>query len=776
MKKLLYRLWINEYSFAATFSLLLCMVVFSPTVLRQQLPIATDILTGSHYPWENIAFPDIPFPFPVKNMESFDAVREMFPWRYLVIEQYKAGQWPLWNPAQLSGSPLAGNFLAAPFYPLNIVFFVMSFAWGWGILSILQVYLACMFMYFFLRSSSLHRFAAVFGAVAFCLSGFMAGFFHSNVMNHSFLWTPLALFAINKLVKSKIWGWSALLAVAVAMIGLASFLQILLYSCALLGIYILFKFSQTHDIQVLLKGFVGMTLGILLSAIQLIPSVEMLLQSSRLSNLGGNIDNLLSPLHHILLFWAPDYFGNPGKWNYFPGRYYHEYSFYIGIATICFALLVLTKIKKNRTVIFWFVVTIVTLLMSIDNPLSRLPIELKLPFLASITPTRAYAYTDLAISVLCAMGINMLFEKDKKGVSKMFFGVTALAALSFGILAVNSLVPGTFFSKYLFDNPVYRSISLRNLVIPVGITALSLILIYMSLRVQQKKLIYIFLSGLLFITTLDLTRQFRLQNGFVSPASVFPETQITKLLSSKPLPARIISIDDRVLTPNIGAYYGWENIDGYQPERSNAYERAFATYDALPSTDKKSFGKIISIVEPKSQVVDLLGADYVFSRYPLETVANDKNYVQVIEEGGVYGYENRNAVPRFHLVNESLEGRSDLDLMNNRKIVYDASSIEVVEYGANSFTLRVNNLQDPQVLQTMVINYPGWTASVNGEDQSLEISDEGFIGVNAPQGESVITFAYKPLSFTIGLVITSLSLLIVMGMILHTVLIKLKSR
>jgi hypothetical protein len=112
-------------------SLLLCLIVFWPTLSTQEHPIASDILNSEHGPWKDIPTDKYPFPLPVKNFESFDAIRQNIPWKYLIATQYKKGEFPLWNPTQLSGTPLAGEFLAGPFYPLNALLIILPFVWGW---------------------------------------------------------------------------------------------------------------------------------------------------------------------------------------------------------------------------------------------------------------------------------------------------------------------------------------------------------------------------------------------------------------------------------------------------------------------------------------------------------------------------------------------------------------------------------------------------------------------------------------------------------------------
>ena len=49
--------------------------------------------------------------------------------------------------------------------------------------------------------------------------------------------------------------------------------------------------------------------------------------------------------------------------------------------------------------------------------------------------------------------------------------------------------------------------------------------------------------------------------------------------------------------------------------------------------------------------------------------------------------------------------------------------------------------------------YPGWTATVNGEDATIHPTDVTFRGVSVPTGHSTVVFRYQPHSFRLGLVL-----------------------
>lgn len=741
-------------------ALVLCFVVFWPTFLQKKLPLATDILTGYNHPFISIPFSELPFPFPVKNLEAYDTVRQVFPWKYLAIKQFKSGIWPLWNPTQLSGTPLAAEFLTGAFYPLNIIFIFSSFEWGYALLNILQIYLIFITTYFFLKSLRLSTFSALFGASVFSLSGFIAGFFSIGVMGHALLWTPLSLFAINKIFKTKKAVWLILLSISISLTALASHMQILLYSVVLMVFYTIYKFTDKYDKKSLRHSLIGIVSGISLAAIQILPTLELLRNSARINNYGAS-GSLNLPIHNLLLFLAPDFLGNPGKQNYFGFlSYYHEYSFYVGVTTLLLVTIALGHIKKNKEVLFWFGIFLFTLILTTDNFISHLPLKLNLPILSSITPTRAYAYTDFSLAILGAFGFDYILKRKSENLRLSLLVFTILGLTGFAIMFFNIYFPGLFFWKFLWDtSPTHVTTSLRNLIMPFIIFIVSILAISTLTIFRRKTYTITILSLIFLLTVFDLRRQFLFQNGFVEPGSVFPETRITNLLTSNEIPSRIISTEDRILSPNIGAYYGWENIDGYEPNYIKAYGDAFSEFDALNLGEKKRFSKMISITYPGSPVIDLLGVDYLLSPHPLEEkFLGDFN--EVMREGEVVVYENPSSVPRFTLSKESLAGKSDLELMKNKKINFESnngnfnSSIEIKDYRSDRISLNVTSSQINQILQTMIIKYPGWEVLVNGEKKPLVVSEKGFIGVSVAEGISGVEFRFVSKSFIIGLIIS----------------------
>jgi uncharacterized membrane protein YfhO len=49
--------------------------------------------------------------------------------------------------------------------------------------------------------------------------------------------------------------------------------------------------------------------------------------------------------------------------------------------------------------------------------------------------------------------------------------------------------------------------------------------------------------------------------------------------------------------------------------------------------------------------------------------------------------------------------------------------------------------------------FPGWKATVNGEERMIYATDGAFRGVTVPEGRSQVEFRYEPRAFPIGIAI-----------------------
>ena len=125
------------------FIFIVTVIFFWPFFSKTLLPIPTDNLVGMFHPFDDFYRSTFPRGVPFKNYLISDPIKQQYPWRELVISLEKKWQLPLWNPYSFAGTPLLGNVQSAPFYALNLLFFMFPF---W--LLIMIIYTMCLPEYF----------------------------------------------------------------------------------------------------------------------------------------------------------------------------------------------------------------------------------------------------------------------------------------------------------------------------------------------------------------------------------------------------------------------------------------------------------------------------------------------------------------------------------------------------------------------------------------------------------------------------------------------------
>ncbi len=88
------------------FSRILVAIFFYKTILHGYLPFPGDLLVAEYKPWSSYSYLGYnPGSYPNKA-QYFDTLRQLYPWKTFVIDEFKKGQVPLWNPHNFSGSAL----------------------------------------------------------------------------------------------------------------------------------------------------------------------------------------------------------------------------------------------------------------------------------------------------------------------------------------------------------------------------------------------------------------------------------------------------------------------------------------------------------------------------------------------------------------------------------------------------------------------------------------------------------------------------------------------
>lgn len=744
---------------------LMVLVFFKDTVWRGALPVPSDALVGLYHPFRDALAGQYPRGVPFKNFLITDPVRQQIPWRRLAVEQWKSGYIPWWNPSAFAGMPLAANIQAAVFYPLNIVFFVLPFMWGWTVLIILQPLLAAVLMYFYLRSRGYTNASSFTAGFVWALCGFHVAWLTWGTINHVTLWIPLGLWCIDRI---KLSDWqrgsllaSVLLGVICSLQILAGHIQMALYAMGLYGLYALFappaETRTNWRRRNLLAGLIVTSSVIAVgTGIQLIPLTQLLQDASRIGQLGNWLrEGWFLPWEHLVQFLIPDFFGNPATLNYWGKWNYGEFIGYIGVIPFVFALNGVAAIRKQRTVLFWTAITVLALALMLPWKGAEWPFVLQVPVLAVLQPTRIMSVVSLALVMLFAYGFDTWLKHKR-----IAPGAVVLAgALFFGIWLY---VMGAL--KQASGETVARfMVTRRNMILPTflfGSVLLTVVMTWFSRK--HTRLFGITVLAVIGLIAGDLLRMGWKFTPFTPRAYFFPETAALQFLRSQTPPFRIMTTDDRMLAPNVSVYYGLESLDGYDPLYGGRYERFIAAMEKNSPEVQPPYGfnRIITPRNIASHLLPLLNVRYVLSLNDI----NRSGFTEVFREGETKIYQVE-TLPRVYLADAVIEVPSEDEALRGLFSVTDlgrtafvegvvaplnlaagtTDRVELTLYAASELRFRTTTLTDRFVVISQ-LHHPLWSATIDGLSTPVFRTNYLFMGVVIPPGEhEVVLTMYNSL-------------------------------
>lgn len=751
----------------------LAVLIFSrPFLFQGKLPIPSDTIIGLYHPFRDLYKDNYPNGIPFKNFLITDPVREQYPWKKFSVDILKDSKIPSWNPYTFSGTPHLANHQSAPFYPLNIIFFFLPFALAWSLFILIQPLLAALFSYWYLRNLNILKPAALLGALAFAFSGFFVAWLEWGTILHAALWLPLMLLAVDKIFlqqmkNKKLFLWYGLFTFSLVASFFAGHLQTFFYIFLLLVAHLIVRFIQSEKKkQVFLPFFLCFLVFLLFTAIQSVPMVHFILTSARsLDQSDFQKPGWFIPWQHLLQFIVPDFFGNPSTLNYWGEWNYGEFIGYVGILPTTLALFA-TFIRRDKKVFFYGAILFLSLLFALPTFAAKIPFLLSIPMLSTAQPTRLLFLTDFSLAMLSALGFDFFLKKEGKKIfyPLVFMGVLFLSlwVLVFSAGQLNSTI-----------SPEHLLVAKNNLILPSILFAVSILLLslFRAWPTKKKSILIAFLIGIAVFDLLRFTEKF---NPFVKHEYLFPNTKAIAFLQDKTKEGelfRIATTDDRILPPNFSMEYGLSTIEGYDPLYLQRYAELIAASERGKPNINPPFGfnRIIAPHNMNSKIVDLLNVKYVLSLTDLLP----SKFIKVFQEGETRIYENTNVIPRAFFVDdlrfvkdkkETIKTifQSDIKLVDvavleedqkslfakvsgikgpSQKLSFSKGSAKVISYKPNTIVIETKNTEDG----FLVISdnyYPGWKASIDGDQTTILRTDYNMRGIFVSKGSHIVTMNY----------------------------------
>lgn len=399
---------------------------------------------------------------------------QFVPWWVQAWTSIQEGSLPLWNPLVGMGAPLLANYQLAFFYPPNWLYLAAAavggtagIAWIQAPSVALHLVWAGLGMACLVRELKLNRLAQVSAGLAFGLSGYLVarGWFLS--MNVTLAWLPWILYATTLFARDVVrttHGRDQVrsilrLAMVLALQLLGGHAQIAWYSILLATVWFAYwvfeygkqedsdiriieeKNSKTVSIYVKASLIFAMTgvIALVLSAIQLIPTAEYLLQSSRAYEVDFEQAMVYSFWPWRLLgLVTPGFFGNPSYGDYWGYATFWEDALYIGLAPFLLAIRVIfsRKLSKQmgrlRILLVTIIVVSLTLAFGTFTPIYKVLYEYVPTFGMFQSPARWAILAVISISLLAAIGVDQWRRPSGKNLYWTRLGVVAMLAVTIG--------------------------------------------------------------------------------------------------------------------------------------------------------------------------------------------------------------------------------------------------------------------------------------------------------------------------------------------------------
>ena len=737
------------------------LIFFYPVFLSFKIPIAADSIVGLYHPYRDNIWNNLTSGVPVKNPLITDPVRQQYVWRSLSLENLKSGFLPTWNPYSFGGTPLAANFQSAAFYPLNVLFIFIPLNAAWIILIMSQSLLLGLFMYAYLRFLKVTRAGSLIGALAFSFSGFTIAWLTWNTVIHTILWLPLILLSKEHLLKKLNTKWIAILIFAEISQILAGHLQVLFYSLLVSNLYLIVRILQINitskrlssiilnSLKTYLPFFIIGIFVFLITFIQWFPTLKFINLSSRTFDQGDfTKPGWFIPPSQLIQFVVPDFFGNPATNNYWGEWNYGEFIGFIGIVPLICAFSALL-FRRDKKVLFFGSLAIISLVFSLPTFLARLPFELSLPFISTSQPTRLLVLVDFALCILSALGFDHL--RKSKGYKELLLVLFILLTI-FLLLWIFILNPRLL---NLDINPANVIIAQRNLIFPTFIFLISAL--YFLLLKSKLSFKYFFISLIIATMILELLRFSWKFTPFSTNNWLFPQTKILTKLQNEVGNWRFMALDRRIMPPNFSVHYHLLDVSGYDPLYLRRYgELAAAWGRGVPDIGPAPFNRIITPQDYSSPFADLLGVKYILS---LKDELSLK--LKIIDrEGETRLYENTRVLPRAFLVKNVLQTDSDQGEMeklfsisdrflqiatSQDSITLDSSeltqdeSAQIISY-KDSIVIIKTFTNAKRLLVLTDVYYPTWKVFVDKKETKLYRVDYTLRGVVVPAGSHKIEF------------------------------------
>lgn len=710
-------------------------------------------------------------------LTGYDLSMYGYPYRVAVANAIRHGHMPFWNPHVYLGVPLLANIPSAVFYPVNLLFLVTTQPQVLTVDMLLHDWLAGAFFYVFARRAlQAPPWPALMGSVAFGLGGFAIEHIEQLNISNSLPWVPLVILGLDQAYHQQSLRWAALLGAALCMQFFAGHPQIVYYTMLVAAAWLtgLVLREARQDPRGSMLGVAtagaGVAVGLLLAGVQLLPTLELSGQSLRSGGLGAAVAGAGPlPTRYMLQELLGDYWRGTNP----------EWAGWVGIVTVALALA--GAVARRRDPLIWTVLVVSLLALLLARGYPTLPYRASYHLLPGVAlfraPSRIMLITTFTLPVLATIGAMSLQGRRAALAVGALFAVTLTGCLAF-VLKMGGQT--SLLTHWYPAPPVAGQLMAWGLIC----VAAALVL---TIRRRPGWLAPALLCGLCCADLLLAARPSYLSHP-VDPIVYSRQLSTTRLLPTAGSPYRSLSlartIDVTVPVPptgmgqtdlqargviehpNLATRDGLASVDGYEggilPLGPYVEFRRLLLPPGFQNQPDLPFTYLTS--QPVNRpLLQLLGVRYLLVSSPegVQT-ARSLGYRQVDTARGLVVFEDPGALPRAHLIGDVVAVGSDQQARERlarprfdprltatlARTSCPSSGLPVTEAQllhneAELVEARTQSAQ-PALLVVSNVDYPGWTAEVDGRPAPIGRVDGLLEGVCLTPGAHDVVLRFRP--------------------------------
>ena len=683
------------------------------------------------------------------------------------VERLGDGEVPLWNPYNYAGHPFLADTQSAVFYPPRLLTVALVNALDrttpGDLYTALQtemalhVLLASLLMYAFVRrltaASDAHRLASIAGglvaALTYAYGGYLAGYPPLQLaVLEAGVWLPLALLAIFEATRAARPGWLCLMLAGTAL-GLAllaghpqTALFALYLSLAWLG-YWLWQAGATAW-RPWLARFVmsAAVLGLVaggLAAVQLLPGLEYLRHTSR-DTLAYAEKAHGFPLRDLVQVVFP---GIMSEWS----------PLYVGIAGLALALVAVWRRAAHSR--FFAIAALVALVWSLGAGTVLFDaIYLIAPGVSWFRGQERAAYlVAQCAAILAGLGAASLLARPAgEGAARRLARALWVAA---GLLALAAVV---WLALWLgTDTPRYDT-ALDAAIFSAIIAGLGALLLPRLLAGRLRAEWALLIVALVWVDLFSVTRggpnyePVRAGDRLAEPAYL---DEVSAELAPG---ARVDGL--RGVFENYGTLYHVPDIRTISPLRLARVERVLA----LPDDRTWELLAVQTVLIDWEQLMApstiVRTADDALGSFNVHRLDDPRPFAHLTSRAEVIADDDA-------IFARLADPSTGLDYIRSTALLSEAPGVDlpeqppetpgaatVTQFAPERITIDVDT-PAPAILTLALPAYPGWRAAIDGKDAPLLRAYGGLSAIALPdEGTHTITLEYRPLTFTVGAVIS----------------------